>query len=272
MAGNLHATDEKARKTRKLIDNEIFKTDTVKSSEQKTGRDRGQKNHYPVRQELYDERIDEFFKIKKDNVLSDQDFEDLHSSAQKISLFEADHNLARSAYRKSLYYRLFNGAFAAVMLKCLMSPYEFLFQIQTIAAVSSVIGVNWLYYYELNQMSKSHLFAMYYMTETKQIKWLYYHKNGTIARDIDPEDIEVIPSSMKALRTQMIQNLNADQKSKNNRMFEKIEAIYIDTKNDLPLKTVERGTWYNQSLWLYLMTKKRKVITDSSKLGQWQED
>ena len=58
------------------------------------------------------------------------------------------------------------------------------------------------------------------------------------------------------------------ENDKISRQFENITSIYMDTKNKINWKTVGTGTWYNQPLWLYLLTYKNKPPATT---GEWKE-
>ena len=36
---------------------------------------------------------------------------------------------------------------------------------------------------------------------------------------------------------------------------QEVTSVYIDTKNNIEWNTVNRGTWYNEDIFLYLMTQ-----------------
>ena len=129
--------------------------------------------------------------------------------------------------------------------------------------------------YQLQQKSKETLFAVYYHTNTRKLETVYFDRGGVKKLEIDPADVEVIPESLKALREKEFleakQELNPTKPDPNSQ-FEQIEAIYRDSRNGLKWKTVNNGKWYNQNIWLYLLTKKAKGKVDPTQVGQWKEE
>jgi len=209
----------------------------------------------------------DFVKIKKDNILTDEEFESMHAKDQKVIIFEAN-----SEYAKPF--------FMNVWILKLIYTTPFLFTIiymtgkaATVSATSlgvvalvnviSAISIK----LQLRQWRKQILFAIHYNTATRKLETVYFDQKGSHTIEVDPKDIEVIPESLQEIRKQqnIESKLKEGEKAPSGKM---ITSIYRDTKNNIDLRTIETGKWYNQDLWLYFMTKNTE---GKQEMGQWTE-
>lgn len=225
---------------------------------------------YPVRKEVQDKLQKEFFKVKGENILTDEQFEKLHNKDTKILLFEADHSLAKGLY-------LFTG------ITKFLTTVNFLYAYFAFTGAAVKLGYTFFYgsfglnllltigtRLYLRKLGKNVLFAIHYNTATRQLETVYFAPSGSKMLELHPQDIKVIPESIKALRDH--ENNDDLDSLKISENTTSIEAIYKDTKNGIEWKTVNTGKWYNQDLFLYLLTRHNKTTPARDRVGEWSEE
>ena len=202
--------------------------------------------------------------------ISNEEFENLHKTDQKITIFNADESYAKQylSIARATNISLTSNIFLLYIflsnnyLKT--SPEMFLL----------VTGSNFLISLFLTfftrRYSKDTLFAVYYMTKTRTFSTIYFDRGGTKEFELEPRHLTVIQESVsefRKLQKELNDKNNANKKLKPS----KIRAIYYDSKNKLPWKTVGAGKWYNTDLFLYLMTQSKSAVKDPKQVGKWNE-
>jgi len=111
------------------------------------------------------------------------------------------------------------------------------------------------------------LLGVFYLTETRKLHTIYFDKRRQRIFDIDISDVK-LTESLNIMRKMDVKNPDLKEKEKVTKQFDNISAIYKDTKNGRNWNTVERGTWYNQTLWMYML----KNTNSMPKNTEWKED
>ncbi|CAI2375054.1 unnamed protein product [Moneuplotes crassus] len=216
-----------------------------------------QKPHYPISKEKEEQHVQEFIKAKREAILSEEDFEKLHNSNQRILIWEIDRLVVRSVFRSLTYLKILN------LLSCLYVIKGGILLATTGIPLFFLGGIGGLAFLhaslrnDIRKYSQDTLLGVFYLTESRQFETLYFSKKRTQAFEIEPSDV-ALTSSLKIMRDITQVRDNPKKKQKLEAQLEQADSIYVDTKNNRPWRTVDRGTWYNQPLWLYLLTKYNK--------------
>jgi len=134
--------------------------------------------------------MNEFFEVKKENIISNQDFDRLHFSPQRIMIWECSEMYAKKFLRIILKRRVTEGVMLVFLLRILLAIPTGIIPLPQVLGLGLTAILNIAYRREIKKCSKDTLFGIFYQTDSRKLETIYFDKKRSRSVMVDPSDVK----------------------------------------------------------------------------------